>query len=301
MHFPHGIVNVAQGAQFAQEGSKMIPRVEIAKSNKALIAEIDETATPDGKGAFWWLGQHSFIVKAGGKTIYIDPFLAEWESRQTPPLLKPEEVTNANIVLVTHGHGDHLDPFALKGILSASPEALFINPKTEAERMRNECGVPANRMSSLSAGDSVRVSGVEISAIKSKHESFDEHPTLGFPYLGYVVEVGGVSFYHSGDTILYDGLLNYLKAWKRFDAIFLPINGRDAERFLSGCLGNFTFQEAVELCGELRPGLAVPAHYDMFLGNQENPAKFTRYLEAKFPDVPHWAGRAGEKVLFGEV
>ena len=276
----------------------MIPRVEIAKSNESLIREIEGTVLPTGSGAFWWLGQHSFIVKAGDKTLYIDPFLDDWDSRQTPSLLRPEEAKLADLVLVSHGHGDHLDPVALKGLVKASPEAIFISPKTEAGRMVSEGEVPEHRLHSIDAGESLEFDGVKVTAIKSKHEAFDEHPTLGFPYLGFVVEVGGVVFYHSGDTIQYDGLLQSLKAWKRFDAVFLPINGRDAERYRKNCLGNFTFQEAVELVGELRPGVAVPTHYDMFLGNQENPAKFTSYLDAKFPGRKHWVGSAGERVFF---
>ena len=164
--------------------------------------------------------------------------------------------------------------------------------------MTAEAGVPEARLRPVNVGDRIEIAGARIAAIKSKHESFDEHPDLGFPFLGYVVEVGGVAFYHAGDTILYDGLAAALRQFTRLDVVFLPINGRDAERYLRGCLGNFTFQEAAELAGELRPGLAVPTHYDMFVGNQEDPGKFVRFLEAKFPGVPSWVGPAGMRVLF---
>ena len=165
--------------------------------------------------------------------------------------------------------------------------------------MLHEGKVPAERLRPLDAGDSFELNGVRITAIKSKHESFDEHPTLGFPFLGYVVEAGGLTFYHSGDTIMYEGLLTTLRQWPHFDVLFLPINGRDAERFLSGCLGNMTYQEAAELAGDLEPKLVVPAHYDMFIGNQEDPQRFVRFLEAKFPGVKSWVGRAGERVPLG--
>lgn len=278
----------------------MYPKVEIALKHQELLDAIEQTAPPVGQGAFWWLGQHTFIVKAGGKVFYIDPFFADWPSRQTPPLLTPDKARFADFVLVTHGHGDHLDPESLRGMVEASPDALFVCPRTEAARMIDEAGVPAERLNPLDADERLELPGLHITAIKSKHESFDEHPALGFPFLGYVVEIGGLTFYHSGDTILYDGLLRTLQNWPHYDVLFLPINGRDAERFLRGCLGNFTFQEAAELAGDLQPGLVVPSHYDMFVGNQEDPSKFTRFLEAKFPGVRHWVGKAGECVLFPE-
>jgi len=274
------------------------PPVKIALSHDALLADIRATRPEQGQGAFWWLGQHTFIVKAGGITIYIDPFFDNWPARQTPSLLLPTEAEQADIVLVTHGHGDHLDPISLAAMISASPGAKFVCPRTEHERMIAEAKVPAARLHSVTAGEQIELCEARVTSIKSKHEEFDEHPKLGFPFLGYVVEAGGVTFYHAGDTIMYDGLRDTLQQWPKIDVMFLPINGRDAERFLSGCLGNLTFQEAAELAGDLRPGLAVPTHYDMFVGNQEDPQKFVRFLEAKFPGVPSWVGPAGSRVAF---
>ena len=276
----------------------MVARVETAQSHQELLHDIVSTATEQGRAAFWWMGQHTFIVKAGDALIYIDPFFDPWESRQTASLLTPEEAGHADLVLVTHGHGDHLDPVSLRAMVTASPKARFVSPRTEAARMTAEGGVPHERLCPLSAGERIDRGGVRVTAVKAKHESFDEDPALGFPFLGYVVEGGGVTFYHAGDTIMYDGLAETLKQWPRLDAMFLPINGRDAERFLRGCLGNFTFQEAAELAGELRPGLAVPTHYDMFVGNQEDPQKFVHFLEAKFPGVASWVGPAGARVFF---
>ncbi len=77
----------------------------------------------------------------------------------------------------------------------------------------------------------------------------------------------------------------------------MPINGRDAARYRSGCIGNFTFQEAVDLVGEVRPRLAVPMHYDMFAGNSEQVDRFTDYLDAKYPGIPWWVGSPGERGL----
>jgi L-ascorbate metabolism protein UlaG (beta-lactamase superfamily) len=269
---------------------------DVVASGQALLKDI-AAECPPGQGAFWWLGQHSFIVKVGQTVIYIDPYLAPSPTRQTPPPLKPEEVTNADLVLCTHDHGDHIDPDALPGIAAASPQALFVSPATTRERMLS-LGIPENRHIPVSDGSSFPLpdSGV-LWAIKAKHEFFDKGP-LGFPYLGYVIQANGVAVYHAGDTVVYDGLLTTLRDWE-LDVAFLPINGRDAERYRRNVIGNMTFQEAVDLAGELNVGLAVPAHYDMFAGNMEDPRKFADYLDAKFPNVPCWIGPAGRRVPFG--
>ena len=105
----------------------------------------------------------------------------------------------------------------------------------------------------------------------------------------------GVSAYFAGDTVNYEGLLTRLQEMGP-DVVFLPINGRDAERYRRGCIGNLTYQEAVDLAGELAPRLAVPVHYDMFAANSEDPRKFVDYLEAKYPGVRSWVGEHGERV-----
>src|ERR1700722_8106480 len=83
---------------------------EIAQDHETLLADIARTETPHGQGAFWWMGQHTFIIKAGGKVIYIDPWFPAWESRQTRPLITPQEAQYADLVLISHGHADHLCP-----------------------------------------------------------------------------------------------------------------------------------------------------------------------------------------------
>lgn len=272
---------------------------QIAQEHEELLADIAGTETVPGTAAFWWMGQHTFIIKAGGKVIYIDPWFPDWPSRQTRPLLTPQEAKFADLALISHGHADHLCPETLPFMVEASPNALFVGPRTETERLLGECRIPADRLKTVSADETVTHNGIRVTAIKSKHEMFHEHPTLGFPFLGYVVEVNGVTFYHSGDTIPYEGMLTSLQKWPHFDTLFLPINGRDAERYNRRCDGNLTFQESVELGGDLEPGLVVPAHYDMFVGNQEDPQKFVDFLQAKYPAVPYWVGPAGTKVMFG--
>jgi len=266
---------------------------EVARSGEALVRDIDAAQTDEGRAAFWWLGQHSFVLKLAGKVLYIDPYLQPGAARQTPPLFTPEQVTNADCVLCTHDHGDHIDPFALAGIFRASPEALFIAPRPHRRRML-EIGIPEARLRLLNDGEEISVDGISVTAVKAKHEFFHEQPD-GFPFLGYVICADGLCCYHSGDSLVYEGLLTTLRRWK-LDAAFLPINGRDAQRYRTGCIGNMTYQEAVDLAGELEVGLAVPSHWDMFASNSEDPQKFVDYLAAKYPQVRAWVGEAGERV-----
>jgi len=265
------------------------------KQHRELVESVETTECPPGGVVFWWMGQHSFIVKSGSTVFLMDPYLSPNPARRTPPLLTPEEVTFADYVLCTHDHSDHIDPGAVPGIAKASPHALFVASRVARKRML-DLGVDPKQLVSLDAGDILQMNEIRVTAVKAKHEHFDRDPTLGYPYLGFVVEAHGATFYHSGDCIYYDGLARTLAEW-RFDVIFLPINGRDARRLKANCLGNFTFQEAVDLAGEIVTRFAIPTHYDMFESNSANPGDFVEYLHVKYPTIRTWVGEPGEPVL----
>ena len=232
------------------------------------------------------LGQMSFILRIADKCIWLDPFLTEIPGRLVPPLLRPEEAVGADLVTGSHDHADHIDRPALPAIAAASPNAAFVFP--EAVRS-SVAGIPAERVIGMNDGETRLVNGISVTAIASAHELLDQDKATGlYPYLGFVIEYAGIAVYHSGDCCIYEGLQSKLQRWPQLDAMFLPINGRDAWRFSHDFIGNMTFQEAVDLAGAVRPRLAVPGHFDMFAPNSEDPCKFTDYMKVKYPDVPAW-------------
>lgn len=270
---------------------------ELRLRGKELLDEIALTEPSRGSLAFWWLGQNGFAFAGDGARVYVDLYLKDDPRRATPVPFRPDELTNADLVLCTHDHSDHVDRTALPGILAASPRAKIVVSKVVQKRLVGE-GYPAERVVGLDDGEEASFGSVSVAAIRSAHEFFDRDPELGYPHLGFVVRMNGVTLYHAGDGIPWEGLVSAVSA-HRPDIVFVPINGRDGERYRRGILGNFTFQEAVDFCGAVRPRLAVPMHYDMFPGNQERVDRFTDYLAAKYPDIPAWVSLVGEKVTAG--
>lgn len=250
----------------------------------------------DEEAAFWWLGQHSFLVKLGAVHLLIDPFLTEMDERNVPPLFAPEDAAGAvDLVLCTHDHLDHIDPAAIPG-LAAHTEARFVAPRAHAERMRS-LGVPDDRLLTLDDAESTPADGLTIHAVKAAHEDFHQTPDGLFPFLGYVVTAGERAVYHAGDTLWWEGLQARLSGWS-LDVALVPINGRDADRYADDIMGNMTYQEAADLLGGLDVGLSVPTHYDMFDFNGEDPHLFADYMRVKYPDHPVWIGAPTERVPF---
>ncbi len=264
-------------------------------THTGLINDINNCHLQPNQLAFWWLGQMGYVVKMGAKVLYFDPYLAPRETRQVPPMLTPEEVTHADYVFGSHPHNDHIDHFALPGIATASPAAKFAFSRV-AGRQVQELGIATERTLGCDEGLIFEDDGLKIQAIAAQHEFFDRDPELGYPYLSWIVKYQGMTVFHAGDTLKYDGICAKLSHYT-IDVAFLPINGRDAERLARGCIGNMTYQEAVDLAGDIRPRLTVPGHYDMFANNSEDPAKFARYMDVKFPDLSYWIGEHGTAVI----
>ena len=231
--------------------------------------------------AFTWLGQHSFILTIGAEVVLIDPFLSEVPGRLVPPMFEPGAARGiVSLVCCTHDHIDHLDPVAIEGMTQAT-DCNFLAPRACRQRML-ELGVPEDRLLLLDDQESVQFRDVTITGIKAAHEAFETDEQGHHKFLGLILESDGVTVYHAGDTVWWEGLQQRLRNWQ-LDVAFLPINGRDAVRYRDNVLGNMTYQEAADLAGGLEPGLVVPTHYGMFEFNTEDPSKFSDYLDVKYP------------------
>jgi len=252
-------------------------------TGKALIADLNACTLPNGQAALWWCGQQSWILKLGGQVVYLDPFLTPLPSRLVPPLLTPADITNAALITGTHDHLDHIDRNMWPGIAAASPTATFVVPDLLRKRLAAEIPMPEARLAGVNDGGSVHLAGLTITGVAAAHEFLDRDAATGrYPHLSYVIEGHGCTIFHAGDACLYEGLVTKLSRW-HFDVMLLPINGRDAQRYRSGCIGNMTYQEAADLAGTLKPGLVMPAHFDMFASNPGDPEAFADYVRAKYP------------------
>lgn len=268
------------------------------KKGQELINSIDSLVLEKGSMAFWWLGQLGYAVKLGEVVIYLDPYLSENPNRNVAPLLRPEEITNADFIFGSHDHTDHIDRKVWHQLSLSSPKAKFVVPKLLIKNLSEELSIPEERFIGIDDGAYVLEKDLRITGIPASHEFLDRDPETGnYPYLGYVIEGNGCTLYHSGDTCVYEGMYSKLRRWNKLDVMFIPINGRDAERYRRNCIGNMTYQEAVDLAGNIKPGLVVPGHYEMFSGNSEDPSLFADYIDIKYPGVKYWIGGHGEGII----
>lgn len=261
--------------------------IEPVRSGAELIREIEETTVPENVLAIWWLGQSGYLIKSSRGLLAVDLYLSEHLTRKYADTEKPhvrmtrspirgEDLNGVDLLLASHKHSDHLDPGTAPAVLGASPKASLGLPEAIREHALS-LGLPNDRLIGLDADSMLTAAGFLIRAIPSAHENFDRDEQGRYPYLGFIIESSGLRLYHSGDTLVYPGLVETLAA-EPFDVLFLPINGRNPSR---GVAGNMSVVEAVELATVARPRFVVPHHYDMFTFNTVPVADFE--AEARRP------------------
>ncbi len=228
-----------------------------------------------------WLGQMGLMMQMGETRLCVDYFASPRADRQVPPPISADRVEGVQVFLGTHDHLDHIDHEAWKVWAKTCPDALLVFPEAHRDAVLAD-GIDGARARGMNDGETIRIRDVTIHAVAAAHEFLHRDENGRYPCLQYVIEWGGLRVYHAGDTLRYEGMLPRLQGFGRIDAALLPINGRDGRRYRRDCIGNMTFQEAADLAGELKPGLVIPGHWDMFADNPGDPAAFADYLDAKY-------------------
>jgi L-ascorbate metabolism protein UlaG (beta-lactamase superfamily) len=275
--------------------------IEPRNAGKSLIEEIAGSRPVDGSVCVWWLGQSGFLLKSARATILIDPYLSEHLTRKyegtsrphvrmTRAPLRGAELSGIDLLLASHKHSDHLDPGTAPDVLASSPDAVLGLPAPLLEHAES-LGIARDRLVGLEADKPFQIPGATVRPIPSAHEVLDTDDSGRHLYLGFVIELGGLRFYHSGDSLAYDGLAERLGGMLT-DVMFLPINGRDPSR---GVPGNMTAREAVGLASVVRPRYVVPHHYDMFTFNTVPVEVFVQEARALPADVRPKVLACGER------
>jgi len=246
--------------------------------------------------ALHWLGQAGFAVRSSGCLLLIDPYLSDSlarkyrgsefpHERMMPAPILPGELHGVSAVLCTHRHSDHMDPETLSVIAAANPECSIVVPRAEIDHALS-LGLPASSLRGLAAGESLSLCpGVDVEALPSAHETLLVNDKGEHHHLGYILSLAGIRLYHSGDFVPYDGLAAALRA-RAVNIALLPVNGRSTLLSRKGIIGNFFFDEAVQLCRDANIPLLVCHHFGMFAFNTIDLTRHAREIDSRREGAP---------------
>lgn len=190
-----------------------------------------------------WLGHASWKLKAGDKTVYIDPYQGDYDEK-------------ADLILVTHSHTDHCDPSKIK--LVKDDDTVVVAPADCASKI----GAPVK---SLKPGEKATFDKVTVEAVEAYNVKRFRSP--GVPFhpkglgVGYLVKTEGKTIYHVGDS----DFINEMKELEGIDLMLIP----------SGGTYTMDIEDAAEATVAIHPKMAIPMHlWDKDAG------KFKRKVES---------------------
>jgi L-ascorbate metabolism protein UlaG (beta-lactamase superfamily) len=199
-----------------------------------------------------WHGHDTFRIVDDAKQIYFDPYKL------------PDGLPKADVIFITHSHGDHFSKQDVSRLLTATTRIVAPADVTA------EAGPQATTMK---PGDEIAVGALKVRAVPAYNINKFRSPGNPFHpkdknWVGYIVTLSnGVTVYHAGDT-------DFIPEMKdiRVDVALLPVSGTYV----------MTAPEAAEAANVMMPKLAIPMHYGAgVVGTVKDAETFAKAFKGK--------------------
>jgi L-ascorbate metabolism protein UlaG (beta-lactamase superfamily) len=240
---------------------------EIGRATPPARYKPEPNTWPDTKLTFAWLGHATVLINFHGVRILVDPALYSrigvflglgslGPKRLTAPALRPSELPEIDLVLVTHAHFDHLDTPSL-GAVRGRPAAIMSKDTSDLMPRR-----PYSSVRELGWGETATVEtprgGVTVRSIEVKHWGARIRRDTWRGYGGFVVERDGRKLLFAGDTADTPLLASH-RHLGPFEASFMPVGAYDP-----WIHNHCTPEQAVAMTRAAGARLFVPIHHQTY-------------------------------------
>ena len=218
-----------------------------------------------------FLGQSCFELTEGSTRVLLDPFLKPNNPIAT---VTADELEAPTQILVTHGHADHIADAVPIAKSSGAPVAAIV----EVAHWFDAQGV--EETSDPNLGGTVEFEGGWAKLVQAFHtntipgsgdDPFSAETGVAVGQAaGWVVNVGGTTIYHTGDTCLF-GDMKLIAERNPVDVALVPIGGHYT-------MDRHDAVAAVELIG---PKLVIPMHYNTFPPIEADAEAFKSDVESQ--------------------
>ncbi|NIZ59703.1 MBL fold metallo-hydrolase [Sedimentitalea sp. CY04] len=230
-------------------------------------AAADETAMEFGDGAvrLFPISHASLVIETPRGVIYVDPVGDPAQYAGRPP---------ADLVLITHHHGDHLNNETLAAVMR--DEATLISNKGAQDKMSGDL---AARAQVIGNGEATSFGDIAIDAIAAYNTTEGRlkfHPQGRDN--GYVLNIGGTRVYLSADT----EDVPEMRALKDIDVALLCMN----------LPFTMDINAAASAVAEFKPSVVIPYHYRGRDGGSQDPIAFAAMLDSAIKvEQGDWYGK----------
>ncbi len=196
-----------------------------------------------------WCGHAGFKIIYGNKKVYIDPYKLSKNY---------ENISDADIVLITHNHFDHLSIEDLKNIINE--RTVIVSAQECLSQLKS---LKVKESIGIDPRNSVKVDDLKIETLPAYNVDKDFHPKND-KKIGFIVEFGNDRLYHTGDSDMIPEMKDTNPS-----IVLIPVSGTYV----------MTAEEASQAVNELiNPRIAIPMHYGTIVGNKEDAIRFSELV-----------------------
>ena len=199
-----------------------------------------------------WYGHDTFSLE-GDIKIYTDPY-------------KISKKSEADLILISHDHFDHLSLEDLKKISTNKTTIV-----TAKECLNKITGISYKEKIGIMPGENKTIGGIRIRAVNAYN--IDKiNPDTKKPFhpkednkVGFLVSIKGISIYHTGDSDLIPEMSDL-----RPDILLVPVSGTYV----------MTAREAAQATESIKPKIAIPMHYGSIVGSENDATEFKNLVKS---------------------
>lgn len=279
----------------------------IRPTGKIPVIHRDEIpSVPESSLAVTWLGHSSMMIQMGGINILIDPIFSEnaspvsfvGQKRFSEIPIAPENLPTIDVVLISHGHYDHLDYQSIKQIDDRVKQYL-VPLGTESFLMG--WGVDESKISNMAWWEDIHISDVRVSFVPALHYAIRNPFRAGQTWWGgFLLNDGRYTVYYTGDSGYDEDIFSEI--FDRYGAIdlFMPDTGQYSTAWLQS---HMMPEQAFKAAEDLQAKWVMPIHWGAFALSDHNwydpPKLFVEQAENSSVGIA--TPFIGETVLYGNI
>jgi L-ascorbate metabolism protein UlaG (beta-lactamase superfamily) len=226
-----------------------------------------------------WIGHSTYLINFYGTIILTDPVFSNriglyalisnlGPKRIVAPAIKPDEIPQPDLILLSHSHFDHMDYPTLKYFSEKFPDKI---PVITAFNTKDIFEVlPFKKIIELDWDESTSINSVKVKAIKVKHFGWrypwenDRSKGImsGRSYNSYIIEKNGRKILFAGDTAFTELYKPY--ASENIDIAIMPIGAYNPWHFT-----HCNPEEALIMADDLKAKYFLPMHTRTFPHGRE--------------------------------
>jgi len=240
------------------------------------VKKIEDLNVNRSKTTYTWIGHSTFLIQLNGMNILTDPVWAKrmgFQKRLTAPGIELSEMPEIDLVVISHGHYDHLDFPTLKKLkgnphyyVPAGLKSLFLKKGFQ-------------KVTDLNWWESVVHEGVTLHFVPAQHWTRRTLKDMNTSHWGgWVLQTMQETLYFVGDTGYFSGFKQIAGRFE-IDTVFMPIGAYEPEWFMA--VSHISPEDSVKAFLELKAKTFVPMHYGAYrLADDTGPEALDRLYRA---------------------